>query len=152
MVLTKSQAFIFIAQYAFDDWGIIFLQQVNRFFYRRVPQFIKVVKRKPTFRLSKKVYPNPLHTQVIEFPTSAKLEEYKSNGKIPYLIGFENNRKDGTGIRFNIILNNGSRTHRQEGYFTHFLPQDAYKITKSVHIYYNHDGCVRGFKFFSYTS
>ena len=45
-----------------------------------------------------------------------------------YLIGFENSRKDGTGVLFNWILSNGTRSTKIDGdrkYYDHMIPADA---------------------------
>ncbi len=66
-----------------------------------------------------------------------------------HLIGFENNKKDGTGAYFNWILSNGARsTQRDKGitYYDHMIPKDTLKKIKSVTIYYLN--CIAGFSFF----
>ena len=68
-----------------------------------------------------------------------------------YLIGFENNKKDGTGCNFNWILSNGDRsTQRDEKHptrYTFMIPTDALHKIRSVTIHYYPD-CIGGFSFF----
>lgn len=53
---------------------------------------------------------------VLEFPTQAEINRMLESRKHVFLIGFENNRKDGTGMFFNFVLSNGSRsTQKDEG-------------------------------------
>jgi hypothetical protein len=51
---------------------------------------------------------------------------YKARGVTPYITGFENNRKDSGGSKFNIIMSNGDRSvQRDDDYptsYTHLLP------------------------------
>ncbi len=57
-----------------------------------------------------------------------------------YLIGFENNSKDGIGFFFNWMLSNGDRsTQRDKGhtYYDHMIPADALKKIRRVTIYHH---------------
>ena len=73
-------------------------------------------------------------------------------GVLHTLAGFKNNQGfDGTGSRFNFILDNGTRsTQYDEDFpidFTHMIPKDALKRLRSVTIYYN-ENAIMGFSFF----
>ncbi len=71
-------------------------------------------------------------------------------GELHYLTGFENNRGDGEGVAFNLILSNGDRSTQRDYHrpteFTHMMPADALKNVRSVIIQYSN--YIRGFSFF----
>ncbi len=90
---------------------------------------------------------NPESIEILLVPTDAMIKEWR--GVIPFLTGFENNEKDGTGTKFNSILSNGDRsTQRDEGetYYTHMFPAGSHKMIRSVKIHYYK--FIRGFEFF----
>jgi hypothetical protein len=70
------------------------------------------------------------------------------------LIGFENDRKDGTGEVLNAIASNGkqeirlqnSRRSEKDPMFTHLLPADSHKKIGSVEIYFERN--IKGFSFY----
>jgi hypothetical protein len=67
------------------------------------------------------------------------------------LTGFENNNKDGSGSRFNLILSNGDRSkQRDEGYtyYDHMMTADSHKRIRSVNIHFNPGYCITGFYFY----
>ncbi len=68
-----------------------------------------------------------------------------------YLIGFENNRENGTGHLFNWILSNGDRSTQRDGdikYYDHMIPADALNKIRRVTIHYWPNECIYGFSFF----
>ncbi len=98
--------------------------------------------------LTNAVLIRPDSKTIFEWPPSSKLEEYMAKGI--YLIGFENNEEDGTGVDFNWILSNGTRsTQRDEDlkYYDHMIPADALKKIRSVTIHFG-TSCIWGFSFF----
>ncbi len=66
-----------------------------------------------------------------------------------YIIGFENNRKNGSGNLFNFHLSNGTRSNQRDAgwsYYDHMMPAGCHNKIRSVTIhYYDH---IRGFSFF----
>lgn len=94
---------------------------------------------------------NPNSITVFEYPSIPLGDKNKTKGVTPYIVGFENDEKDGTGQRLNIILSNGKRsTQRDEDRPTKYdimLPVGAYKNISSVDIYYSY-GSIDGFVFF----
>ncbi len=93
---------------------------------------------------------NPESKTVFEYPTKAMSDEYKKKRVTPYIIGFENNEQNGTGVYFNFTLSNGHRSHqRDEGYtyYDHLMPERCHSKIRSVNIHqYNH--YIYGFSFF----
>lgn len=73
------------------------------------------------------------------------------NGEKFWLVGFENNKKDGKGNRFNFICSNGEKSQQvHEEYPTshvHMMPEGAHLLIRKVEIYYL-DWCIWGFRFF----
>ena len=70
-----------------------------------------------------------------------------------HLIGFGNDRQNGTGIHFNFILSNGNRsTQKDKGktYYDNMIPADTLHKIRSVKIYYPiyPDSCIYCFCFF----
>ena len=57
--LCKSQAFVFVGQFAWSQKQLKKLQQLNKLLYKRVEQWIDTVYRIPTIRLSNEVSPDP---------------------------------------------------------------------------------------------
>ncbi len=72
-------------------------------------------------------------------------------GTINLLVGFENNKKYGTGYYFNFILSNGTRSTQRDEHkptdYDHMIPTDSLKTVRSVTIHYNPDA-IGGFSFF----
>ncbi len=101
-----SQCFMHIALFGYSERQMIKLQGINRILYKRVAQWVKIVKV-VAIRLSKIAFINPDSTRVLVFPTSAEIREWR--GVLHYLKGFENDYKDGKGTQFNFILSNGER-------------------------------------------
>ena len=66
------------------------------------------------------------------------------------MIGFESNKKDGTGGHFNFILENGTRSTQRDVKSptkdTFMIPEDALNRIRSVKIHY--DNRIIGFSFF----
>jgi hypothetical protein len=140
---------MYIALYGFSTKQMIQLQGVNKLFYTRVAQWMRVVIIFPTIRLSEPALINTEITENFVFPSAAMMREWR--GVLPTLIGFENNEKDGKGNSFNFILSNGTRsTQRDKKYptkYTHMMPADAHNKIRSVTIKYNNH-CIWGFSFF----
>ena len=93
---------------------------------------------------------NPKSKTVFEYPTKAMRDEYKKKGVTPYITGFDNSLKDGTGNDMNLILSNGARSVQRDGngkYYTHMMPEGCHNKIRSVSIHYN-SNCIRGFSFF----
>ncbi len=66
------------------------------------------------------------------------------------LVGFEND-EDGTGMHFNFILSNGTRsTGRNKGitYYDHMIPKDSINKIRSVEIHHFRNIFIWGFSFF----
>ncbi len=74
-----------------------------------------------------------------------------SGKKIPTLIGFRNNKTNGSGLCLNFILSNGAKsTQRDEKYQTkygHMIPKYALSKIRSVTIHHDNDR-ITGFSFF----
>ncbi len=76
-------------------------------------------------------------------------EMLKNNGALNTLIGFENSQLNGKGIRFNVIMSNGSRsTQKDTANRCHdqIIPADALQKIRSVNIHY--DIRITAFSFF----
>ncbi len=142
-----SQCFIHIALFGYSERQMITLQGVNRVLYKRVAQWVKIVKV-VAIRLSEVACLNTHSTRVFVFPTSAEIIQWR--GVLPHLTGFENNWQDGRGWYMNLILSNGHRSNqRDEGetYYDHLMPAGSHNKIRSVSIYYYSDH-IDGFSFF----
>jgi hypothetical protein len=92
---------------------------------------------------------------VFEWPSQAVIDEYLANGVLHPIVGFENNRQDGTGTQMNFILNNGDRSYNRPAwamsdgytYYAHMMPADSHKFIRSVEIFHFDDN-IYGFRFF----
>jgi hypothetical protein len=96
------------------------------------------------------VCPYAESTLVFEWPTKAMVDQMIASGVLHYLTGFENDKKDGTGLAFNLILCNGHRSHQRDDQwptkYTHIMPEGSHNKIRSVSIHYL--GCINGFSFF----
>jgi hypothetical protein len=75
----------------------------------------------------------------------------KWNGVLHSLAGFENDEKDGSGLYFNFILSNGTRSTQRDDWaptkYTFMIHKKALNKIRSVNIY--HDvSSIAGFSFF----
>ncbi len=142
-----SQCFMHIALFGYSERQMITLQGVNRMLYKRVAQWVKIVKV-VAIRLSEVACLNPQSTRILFFPTAAEIREWR--GVFHYLAGFENNYLNGTGSFFNFILCNGARSKQRDEYypndFTHMLPAGSHNEIRSVTIYFFKT--IAGFKFY----
>jgi hypothetical protein len=53
---------------------------------------------------------NEESTEVFEYPDQDMTDKYMLSGVIPYITGFLNDRKDGKGPRYNVVMSNGDRS------------------------------------------
>ncbi len=83
---------MYIALFGFRKKQMIQLQGVNKLFYTRVAQWIRVVTM---IRLSEPVCINTRSTQNFVFPSATMMREWR--GVLHTLIGFENNSQFGYG-------------------------------------------------------
>ena len=97
-MIAQSQCFIFIARFWGNNKQVVYLQQLNRLFYRRVAQWVWTVYRKPTIRLSNIVCSHPYSTEKFLFPTQAMIDKMLESGSPYRLFGFKNNYKDGSVV------------------------------------------------------
>jgi hypothetical protein len=146
--ISVSQCFVYIAKFGFTQKQMVKLQHLNKLFYKRVAQWVRIVSRKTTLRRSVVVCPDTRSTKAFLFPARATIDDWLANGVLHPLVGLENNLKDGTGQMFNFISSNGKRSQQRDEEnltkFTFLIPEDA-KIS-SVDIYYNK--WILGFKFY----
>ncbi len=141
-----SQCFIHIALFGYSERQMIKLQGANRILYKRVAQWVKIVKV-VAIRLSEAACPDPLSTRVLVFPTPAMIREWQ--GVLSPLAGFENDEPVGRGSKFNFILCNGNwspQRDRNTDYYVHLMPAGCHNKIRSVSIHYF--GCINGFSFF----
>ncbi len=103
---------MFIALFGFSKKQMIQLQGVNKLFYTRVAQWTRVAIIFPTIRLSEPVNINTESTENFVFPSAAMMREWR--GVLHTLVGFGNNREDGTGAYYNFILSNGTRSTQRD--------------------------------------
>jgi hypothetical protein len=87
---------------------------------------------------------------LFQFPDeTAFLQEWFKTRALHALIGFENNRADGSGNRFNFILSNGTRSTQRDEHapteYEHFIPADAINKIRAVTIHYHVS--ITGFTF-----
>ncbi len=72
-------------------------------------------------------------------------------GVLHTIVGYENDKRNGDGIRLNFILSNGTRsTQRDATWLTkydHMIPKKALNKIRSVKIHYDRY-CICGFSFF----
>ncbi len=150
-MIAQSQCYVFIARFWGNGRQIVYLQQVNRVFYKRVAQWVRLVYRNPKIRLTETEYPNPYSKGQFEFPATARINKMLANGDVNFLAGFENDQECGTGSCFNFILSNGCRSTQKDKKhntkYTHMIPRGALKIIRSANILYSYDQ-VQGFEFF----
>ena len=140
---------MYIALFSFSKKQMIQLQGVNKLFYKRVAGWIRVVIIFPTIRRSETVCIKPESTEdFVVFPSAAMMRAWR--GVLHTLIGCENNEK-GTGLRFNFILSNGTRSTQRDKDdptdFTHMIPKDALQKIRSVTFHYT-IYYIGGFSFF----
>jgi hypothetical protein len=88
----------------------------------------KIVQAQSEFkscRLSEVILINPENTEVFAHPPENKKEECLAQGV--YLSGVKNNLSDGSGARFNWVLNNGHKSEQRDDDwptdFTHLMPE-----------------------------
>jgi hypothetical protein len=70
-------------------------------------------------------------------------------GVLHTLVGFENSYQDGTGMKFNFILSNGTRSAQRDGghkYYDFMIPKKALDKIRSVTNHYH--SWIAGFLFF----
>ncbi len=106
------------------------------------------VRRNPTIRRSDLVCHNPESTGDFEWPTKARIDQVLASGVLHHFIGFENNKKDGTGIWFNFLLSNGDRSKQRDKnmtYYDHMMPAGSHTRIRSVNIHYFN--AIIGFSF-----
>ncbi len=140
-----SQCFIYITLFGFNKKQMIQLQGVNKLFYTRVAQWIRFVT---IIRLSEPVCINTRSTENFVFPSAAMLREWC--GVLHTLVGFANEKENGSGIRFNFILSNGTRsTQSDQGWeneYNFMIPSSALNKIRSITIHYFN--FIYGFSFF----
>jgi hypothetical protein len=73
-----------------------------------VAQWVRIVFRNLTIRLSEVAGHNPDSTSAFAFPTQAMIDEWR--GVLHTLVGFENDKDYGGGLAFNFVLSNGERS------------------------------------------
>ena len=81
---------MYIALFGFSKKQMIQLQGVNKLFYKRVAEWIRVVIIFPTIRLSEPASIYTESTKNFVFPSAAMMREWR--GVLHTLIGFENFR------------------------------------------------------------
>ena len=127
---------------------MIQLQGVNKLFYTRVAQWIRVVILFPKIRLSKPVGINQRSNKKLVFPSAAMMRAWRG---VSALAGFENSEEYGGGVRFNFILSNGTRSTQRDAdwptKYTRMIPADVINKIRSVTVYH-HDNRTYGFSFF----
>ncbi len=72
-------------------------------------------------------------------------------GVTPFIVGFEVDKKDGKGHRYNIILSNGDRSAQRDkdhDYYDQIMPEGTPKKIMFVAIYVFNDEFIVGFEFF----
>ena len=89
---------------------------MNRRFYKSFSQqWVRdVFTLPPAIKLTKVLVSKPNSVTVFKWPTDAKRKEYIASGKVPYLVGFENDESDKSGFRFNFIMSNGDRSEQRD--------------------------------------
>ncbi len=98
---------------------------------------MKKVNRKRNYRLSKAACPGG-NGPVFEFPSEAIVKKMLSKNGAPHtIVGLENSLNGISGINFNFILSNGSRSAQRDEaktYYDYMIPKDAIKRIRSVTI------------------
>ncbi len=150
--MSESLCFVFIAQYAFINKDKrICLKLLNKKIAARAEAVWLPFLYVPLLRRSQIVCPKPRSTTLFQFPDEITIRnEWLKTRALHTLVGFENEKQDGTGFYFNFILSNGTRSTQRDGdrkYYDHMVPDDAFQKIRSVDIshYYNR---TRGFSFF----
>ncbi len=124
--MSQSLCFVYIALYAFTAVDKrICLKLMNKKIAARAEgvwlPFLKV----PALRRSQIVCPNPTSTIWLNFPDETTiLNEWFKTRAIIQIVGFENEREDGTGIYLNFTLSNGTRSTQRDGgckYYDHMI-------------------------------
>jgi hypothetical protein len=78
---------LYIALFGFSKKQMIQLQGVNKLFYKRVAEWIRVVIIFPTIRLSEPVGIYEYSTKIFVFPYAATVRKWR--GVLHTLVGFE---------------------------------------------------------------
>ncbi len=113
--MSQFLCFVHIALYALTnkDKRVIY-KLLNKQIAARA-KGVRVQFFAPVFRRSQIVRPLPKSTTLFQFQTETEiLQQWYKSSAIIQLIGFENNQEDGSGVNFNFILSNGTRSSQRD--------------------------------------
>lgn len=122
----------------FDPTEISKLKLVSKVLSIRVNVWMQMKYLGPKIRHSLVVCQNNQNGTVYEFPKHDEITKMLSSRVLHFLVGFQNNHEDGTGIRFNFIMSNGLRSSLKfvQTDYEHMIPKEAQNKIKSIVVHY----------------